>query len=109
MCIRDRNGRVVGDSEVKPERLAELENHLDRPEVRDALAGGSGSALRYSATLRTDMLYVTTSFLASTGPAVIRLALPLAAVNQAKARLHTLLGAGLVTVMILALVMSPSC
>jgi len=106
VSIIDRNGRVVGDSEVKPERLAELENHLDRPEVRDALAGGSGSALRYSATLRTDMLYVTTSFLASTGPAVIRLALPLATVNQAKARLHTLLGAGLVTVMILALIFS---
>ena len=33
VSIIDRNGRVVGDSEVKPERLAELENHLDRPEA----------------------------------------------------------------------------
>lgn len=106
VTIIDRDGRVAGDSEVKPEHLGELENHLERPEVRDALAVGSGSAIRYSATLKTDMLYVATSFKAPTGPAVIRLALPLSAVAQAREQLHTLLGAGLVMVSALALIFS---
>ena len=101
-----RDGRVVGDSEVRPERLGELENHRDRPEVRDAFATGTGSALRYSATLKTDMLYVATSFNSPDGPAVVRLALPLSAVTAAKTRLHTLLGAGLVTLLVLALLFS---
>ena len=101
-----QDGRVAGDSEVKPEHLAELENHLDRPEVRAAFAGGSGRALRYSTTLKTEMLYVASSFRSPAGPAVVRLALPLATVNQAEAQLHTLLGAGLITGLILALLFS---
>ena len=92
--------------EVESQHLTELENHLDRPEVRAAFAGGSGRALRYSATLKTDMLYVARSFRSPAGPAVVRLALPLATVNQAEAQLHTLLGAGLITGLILALLFS---
>ncbi|MFH1027470.1 MAG: PAS domain-containing sensor histidine kinase, partial [Pseudomonadota bacterium] len=51
------NGTVIGDSDVGQARLAQLENHLQRPEVQDALKNGAGSALRYSDTLRMSMLY----------------------------------------------------
>jgi two-component system phosphate regulon sensor histidine kinase PhoR len=106
VTIINQNGQVVGDSEVKPERLTELENHLDRPEVSAAFAGSAGSAFRYSATLKTDMLYVASMFRSPTGPAVVRLALPLSTVNQAKAQLHALLGAGLITGLLLAALFS---
>ena len=106
VTIINQEGWVVGDSEVKPESLTELENHLDRPEIRAAFAGGSGIAFRYSTTLKADMLYVATSFRSPAGPAVVRLALPLSAVNQAKTQMHTLLGAGLATGLILAFLFS---
>ncbi len=106
VTIIGRDGRVVGDSEVPPPRLGELENHLDRPEVSSAFAAGSGRAIRYSATLKTDMLYVATSFRTPHGPAVLRLALPLAAVNRAEAQTHTLLGVGLLTGLVLAMLFS---
>ncbi|HEY5513095.1 MAG TPA: PAS domain-containing sensor histidine kinase, partial [Geomonas sp.] len=52
------DGTVVADSELTAEETAKLENHGNRPEVQQALRDGMGSAIRYSATLRTDMLYV---------------------------------------------------
>jgi two-component system phosphate regulon sensor histidine kinase PhoR len=107
VTIVDPGGVVIGDSEVPPSRLAELENHRDRPEVQGARQGGFGSAIRYSATLRTDMLYVAVPF---DSPAlrggIVRLALPLSAVNRALAGLHSTLGLSLLAAFILSLVFS---
>ena len=100
-------GIVTGDSEVAPDKLGELENHLDRPEVKDALQQGRGAAIRYSATLRTDMLYVAVPLVVNkVNEGVVRLALPLAAVDKALARMHTMLGIGLLIAFILALIFS---
>ncbi len=49
------DGRVLGDNEADPSRM---ENHLNRPEVVEALAQGEGSAVRHSDTIDTDLLYV---------------------------------------------------
>jgi two-component system phosphate regulon sensor histidine kinase PhoR len=49
------DGRVVGDTRDDP---ATMENHGDRPEVRDALAGRIGTAERYSSTLGHRRMYV---------------------------------------------------
>jgi len=49
------NGRVIGDSEKDP---AQMEAHNDRPELLDALEGRMGLSVRYSDTLRRDMMYV---------------------------------------------------
>lgn len=66
------DGRVLADSEEDPSRM---ENHRDRPEVREALAASAGSATRYSRTLERNMMYVAVR---SAGPAgVVRAALPL--------------------------------
>jgi two-component system phosphate regulon sensor histidine kinase PhoR len=37
-----------------------LDNHMDRPEIRQALTKGQGSAVRYSDTTRTTAIYVAT-------------------------------------------------
>ncbi|RLC96529.1 MAG: PAS domain-containing sensor histidine kinase [Chloroflexi bacterium] len=55
VTIIDRSGLVLGDSEEDP---ATMENHADRPEVVQAISGGIGSSIRYSATLGYDMMYV---------------------------------------------------
>jgi two-component system phosphate regulon sensor histidine kinase PhoR len=49
------DGTVVGDSQAMP---AKMENHGDRPEVRQAMAQGEGSATRFSDTLGQQMMYV---------------------------------------------------
>lgn len=48
-------GVVLADSEKDP---ALMENHKNRPEVIKALNGGIGMSLRYSTTVKEEMLYV---------------------------------------------------
>lgn len=100
------SGEVVGDSEVAVANLPTLENHRDRPEVRAALQGGFGDAIRYSTTVRTQMLYVAVPGNTVSGePLVVRLALPLSAVDQARSSLHTVLGVALLFAIVLSLVL----
>ncbi len=105
--IMTDDGVVVGDSELKREELVGLENHRTRPEVLAALQSGAGEAIRYSATLRTDMLYVALPFTCSTGDkGIIRLALPLSAVAKTTASLHASLGIALLIATLLSLILS---
>jgi two-component system phosphate regulon sensor histidine kinase PhoR len=100
-------GEVLGDSEVPRHELRELENHLHRPEIQDALKKGQGDSLRYSATLRFPMLYVAYPFTTSGKEGgILRLALPLTTLEKAKGSIHTLLGASFVLATILSLVLS---
>ncbi len=57
------DGKVVGDSDDLPEKM---DNHADRPEVADALAGRTGSSQRYSYTLKETRMYVAVPLKAST-------------------------------------------
>lgn len=49
------DGTVVGESD---HTLTEMENHLGRPEVQQALSGVEGVATRFSRTLGMTMLYI---------------------------------------------------
>lgn len=49
------DGTVAGDSD---KAHAEMGNHRDRPEIQTALAGHTGQSIRYSNTLRKNMMYV---------------------------------------------------
>lgn len=50
----DADGTVLFDSDA---RSAEMENHLEREEIREALTAGYGESRRYSATLMDRSLY----------------------------------------------------
>jgi two-component system phosphate regulon sensor histidine kinase PhoR len=77
------DGRVVGDSERNGEALAAMENHGNRPEVKQALSEGAGVSTRHSATIQTDMMYVAVPVSPPTkSVAVVRLALPLSGVEE---------------------------
>jgi two-component system, OmpR family, phosphate regulon sensor histidine kinase PhoR len=68
-------GKVLADSDEDPARM---ENHSDRPEILNALSAGSGYAVRYSATLRRDLVYFARRFDSESGQTlVMRFALPL--------------------------------
>lgn len=107
VTIINTDGVVVGDSEVKPGDLAGLENHRDRPEILDALRVGHGSSIRYSATLRHDMLYVAIPFKhGEQRTAIIRLALPLTSLAKTKHDIHSMLGVALALAFLLSLALS---
>jgi len=96
------DGTVVGDSDIDQSRLAGLQNHLDRPEIRAALKTGSGSAVRYSETLQRQMLYVALN----AGEGFVRLALPLDYIAHATQNLQSVLGMVTLLTIAMALILS---
>ncbi len=93
------SGKVGCDSAEDPDGM---ENHADRPEVRAALAGGTGRAIRYSFTLGRPALYVAVPLRQAGAIAgVVRLSVQVAAVDEAfqTIRRH-LLGAAVVIILL---------
>jgi two-component system phosphate regulon sensor histidine kinase PhoR len=69
------DGRVAGDSDVN---VARMELHDNRPEVREAVATGTGVSQRYSESVGMEMLYLARR-VPLEGPiqAVVRVSVPL--------------------------------
>jgi two-component system phosphate regulon sensor histidine kinase PhoR len=55
ITLVDPAGSVLGDSHEDPARM---DNHAERPEVREALMGRTGQALRFSQTLGENRMYL---------------------------------------------------
>jgi two-component system phosphate regulon sensor histidine kinase PhoR len=84
-----------------------MENHLDRPEVRQALAVGQGSSVRPSQTTGYEMMYTALPVRAQDGTllGLARLALPVSQVEASVSRLRQIiLSAGLLTALLAVLV-----
>jgi two-component system phosphate regulon sensor histidine kinase PhoR len=77
------DGVVLGDSYVSRDRLPQVENHADRPEVRGALAGEVTFAERTSTTISDPLLYGARVATLDGVPIVLRLAAPLTDVQRA--------------------------
>ena len=89
------DGRVLGDSEVDVADLGRLENHRERPEVRAALAGRTGTDVRTSASIDAPLLYVAVSIRdGGRTVGVLRLALPLTVVSASYRQLRQVMLAG---------------
>ena len=93
VTLIDSSGKVVGDSEFDPPALGELENHLTRPEVQDALRGGNGTARRVSPSAGDEELYAAVR----SGHGVARVSVSAVAIQQlfARARADVLVAAGI--------------
>jgi two-component system phosphate regulon sensor histidine kinase PhoR len=100
------NGVVIGDSDVGQARLAQVENHLQRPEVQEALKNGSGSSIRYSDTVRTSMLYSAMTYGSGTVDGIIRLAMPLEYLASTRNALHGVAGGATLVTILIALLFS---
>src|SRR5687767_4699597 len=98
------DGRVVGDSDVEPRDLDRLENHRERPEVREALQGRVGHDLRTSVSVSAPLLYVAVPVVEQGRVVgVVRTALPLAAVTSSYAVLHRVMLVGAFVALAVAL------
>jgi two-component system phosphate regulon sensor histidine kinase PhoR len=74
------DGRVIGDSDSDP---GSMENHGDRPEFIRALAGMTGSSIRYSDTLKERFMYVAVPVRLEGGVAgAVRTSVPLTALDS---------------------------
>ena len=73
-------GLVLADSQSDPQTM---ENHAGRPELKDALANGSGHSIRHSVTINRDLLYYAVRQPTAAGqPVLLRFALPLSTVTS---------------------------
>ena len=74
------DGTVAGDSDEDPTRM---DNHAGRPEVKEALAGETGSSVRVSSTLNANLMYVALPVdLDGQLTGVVRLSIPLTVIDE---------------------------
>jgi two-component system phosphate regulon sensor histidine kinase PhoR len=107
ITIIDRNGKVIADSYQSGESLLQMENHKDRPEVAPALQGKAGMSIRYSHTIKVDMLYVASPIqIQKETIGVARLALPLNELRHQQSMILNLVFLGLFLAFIFFLVLS---
>lgn len=98
-----RDGRVVADSRAVADSL---ENHGDRPEVLEALAGRAGRDIRHSHTLGVDLQYVAVPARAGSEWAVVRVAEPLELVRALDASLMRVSALAIVGVLLASFVLA---
>jgi two-component system phosphate regulon sensor histidine kinase PhoR len=81
ITVIDENGLVLGETDKNPR---EMENHSERPEIKQAFNNEIGESLRYSTTLQKEMFYVAVPYEAKNGTSltVIRTSLPLSIIQQ---------------------------
>ncbi len=89
LTLINTNGEVHFESELDSVRLPQIENHLHRPEIQEALRSGIGTNIRKSATINIEMLYlakkVTTPFPEQSGFSdigFVRVSMPLTQVTE---------------------------
>lgn len=94
------DGLVLADSEEDPRKM---ENHAGRPEIQEALAGRQGRAVRHSATLDRDLVYLAFRHQPPSGaPVIVRFSLPLKHVNEALAGFRQRLLAASLVILVVA-------
>jgi two-component system phosphate regulon sensor histidine kinase PhoR len=100
----DGSGRVVADSGVQKENISAMEDHVQRPEIKEAMQTGTGKSLRYSSTLQTWFLYMALRIEPINGskPAVLRVAMPAVPIQTALDRIKKEFALSLAGVLILA-------
>ncbi len=94
------DGVVIADSKEDP---LKMDNHINRPEISKALAGGTGISIRFSGTLRQRMMYVAIP-MGKDGniKAVVRTSLPLTVIDHTVRLIKKRIFAGCICIAVLA-------
>ena len=58
VTLVDSDGLVVGESNVNELEMSKMDNHIDRPEISNAIKEGISKIERYSNTLNEEFIYV---------------------------------------------------
>ena len=88
LTVISPDGAVQCDSEAVP---ANMENHLQRPEVQAALADGQGYSVRRSPTTGERFLYRATLQRTGSTVRIVRVALPIAGVSGGRREIRRVL------------------
>ncbi|WP_134699906.1 two-component system histidine kinase PnpS [Ammoniphilus sp. YIM 78166] len=99
------DGTVLADSEASANRM---DNHLNRPEIREALSNGRGQSLRFSHTINTEMIYVAHVIGFSEGHprGIVRLGLAIVDINEFVHNLWYSLALGMGAALLLTVIVS---
>jgi two-component system phosphate regulon sensor histidine kinase PhoR len=100
------DGRVLGDSDLTREKLADVENHINRLEVKDAIAKGFGSSKHFSRTVKRDMLYMAIPFGSGQKRGILRLSVPMYDIELIQSRVRHAAGVSILGVLILSLALT---
>ena len=95
-----RDGGVIGDSD---EPAIHLENHGTRPEVVAAFSEGTGSSVRYSTTVKHDLLYRAYRQTQGDARRIVRVAISLSEIQAVTHSFGRALLAGLLLALVLGL------
>lgn len=99
ITVIDKQGKVLGDTESNPSTLP---NHLDRPEVQEALKTGMGLSKRFSTTVKHDLLYVAVPIKkGDTIVGVIRLSVPETTISETVNKIWLSLTVGLLVTFVI--------
>ena len=97
-------GTVLVDSHENPDQM---DNHLNRPEVQEALQNELGSSIRFSQTLGYDMMYLAVPIINREQVfGTIRISLPLEEVNETITQLHRAIILGTVFASVLSIILA---
>ena len=95
------SGEVIGDSEYD---VNEMDNHLYRPEVQEALSGSPSDIIRFSNTLQKEFLYIAIPIM-NNGQlvGVLRLAASLDQIEQERKSIQTSIITALIITLVIAI------
>jgi two-component system phosphate regulon sensor histidine kinase PhoR len=80
ITIINSSGHVLGDSDEPSERM---DNHSDRPEIRDAEISNIGNSIRFSKTIQQDFYYLAIAVNQNTEKRFVSLSMPLHGLKEA--------------------------
>ncbi|MFA5059359.1 MAG: ATP-binding protein [Candidatus Omnitrophota bacterium] len=103
VTITLRDGTVVGDSNLSGDEFQTVENHINRPEIQEALTKGLGMDRRYSMTVKKYLLYIAMPFEKEKISGVLRLAMPLSHVEFLESSVKKIIVISLVLVFVFSL------
>jgi two-component system phosphate regulon sensor histidine kinase PhoR len=97
------DGKVLGDSDLTREQLLVVENHANRPEVKEAFRSGSGVSKRFSHTVKKDMLYTAVPFGKEKIVGILRFSVTMHDIGILQAKMHRLVAVSIIGILLLSL------
>ncbi len=104
VTLIDLDGRVLGESSIPADRLSLMENHRERPEVKDAIEKGYGERTRYSQTVKEHMLYMAVPVGSPKPYAILRFSKPLYDIGVFDTEIHREIVQGLFVALLFSLI-----
>ncbi|MEW5950391.1 MAG: HAMP domain-containing protein [Elusimicrobia bacterium] len=82
LTFTDSSGKVLADSDIEEKKIKNTENHLHRPEIKEASEKNFGFSIRHSRTLNKEMFYYAQKISLNGKTFLIRTAIPMEELNK---------------------------